>query len=281
MSNRSNLISASELHANLDDENLVIVDGSWHLPHANRDPYFEYASGHIAGARFFDIDEIADRTSGLPHTLPTNQHFANSVSAMGITNSSHIVVYDATGMFSAARVWWMFKSYGALNVQVLDGGLPAWKSAAFGVTDKMPSPIPAQFEANLNPDRIASLKQMREHVQNGTTQILDARGAGRFYGQEAEPRPGTRAGHMPGATNIPFASLLNGDGTFKSNEELKEHLTALGLKHEVPTVATCGSGVTAAIILLALELIGKGDAQLYDGSWAEWGSLKDTPVESD
>ncbi|MCZ4273530.1 3-mercaptopyruvate sulfurtransferase [Maritalea porphyrae] len=281
MSNRPILIRANELHAKLNDPNLAIVDGSWHLPNANRDPFFEYTSGHIEGAHFFDIDEIADRSSGLPHTLPTNEHFANCVGAMGISNSDEIVVYDAAGMFSAARVWWMLKSYGAQNVRVLDGGLPAWKSAGFAVTDKKPSPNRVEFVAQLNKDQTVPLPQMREFVKAGESQILDARGAGRFFGQEAEPRAGTRSGHMPGATNVPFSTLLNDDGTFKSNEELSVLFSNQGLDLSAPTIATCGSGVTAAIILLALELIGKTDARLYDGSWAEWGSLSDTPVEID
>jgi len=281
MPNRSILISASELNAKLGDPNLVIIDGSWHLPNANRDAHAEYESGHIKGAHFFDIDEIADHTSGLPHTVPTPEHFANSVGAMGISNTSEIVAYDTAGMFSAARVWWMFKNFGATNVRVLDGGLPIWKNAGFGVTDKKPTSAIAEFEAVLNKDRIVPLAQMRQHVDAGDSQILDARGAGRFSGKDTEPRAGMRAGHMPGATNVPYSTLLNTDGTFKPNDALKAHFTNLGVDLSGPTIATCGSGVTAAIILLALELIGKQDARLYDGSWAEWDSLDDTPIEKD
>lgn len=279
MTNRSILISASDLHSKLQDKNLIVIDGSWHLPNANRDAKAEYVSGHIEGAQFFDIDAISDQSSGLPHTIPTPDQFASAVGEMGISINSQIVVYDTAGMFSAARVWWMFKIFGAKNVRVLDGGMPAWKSAGFEVTDKKPSPNVAQFKTSLDATRIVSLAEMRQRVKNNDAQILDARGAARFLGQAAEPRAGMRAGHMPGATNIPYSTLLHANGTFKSKAELRALFAAQDINLEGSTITTCGSGVTAAIILLALELIGKTDTRLYDGSWAEWGSLADTPIE--
>lgn len=281
MSNRSILITASQLHAEIDNPDLRVIDGSWHLPNANRDAYAEYESGHIQGAQFFDIDAIADKDSGLPHTLPSASDFAQAVSAMGVSNTNEIVVYDTAGMFSAARVWWMFKIYGAQNIRVLDGGLPAWKAAGYGVTDKRRPPEPSAFSAEKDHSRIVALEEMRQRVDTADVQILDARGAGRFSGQEAEPRPGMRAGHMPGAINIPYSTLLNADGTFKPNSELEKHFTNENVDPTKPTITTCGSGVTASIILLALELLGHTNTQLYDGSWAEWGSLGDTPIEKD
>ena len=280
MLKRQLLISADELHHELGRDNLVIVDGSWHLPKANRNGLAEYDAEHIAGAQFFDIDTVADQTSGLPHTIPPADLFASAVCAMGISNETGIVVYDAAGMFSAARVWWMFKAFGAKTVRVLDGGLPAWKSAGFEVTDKKREPNLTQFIPNFDPSRVVPLSEMREAVDKRNTQVLDARGAGRFAGTDPEPRQGMRAGHMPGATNIPYSSLLNGDGTFKSNQDLQAVFSDQNIDLQQPTITTCGSGVTASIILLALALMGKNDARLYDGSWAEWGSLPDTPVEN-
>jgi len=279
MSNRSILITPTQLQPMLNDPAVVVVDGSWHLPNANRYAQLEYEAGHIHGAHFFDIDEIADKASGLPHTLPSNEQFAKAVGEMGISNDTPIVVYDAAGMFSAARVWWMLKSYGATNIRVLDGGLPAWQGAGFEVTSEKSATRKTKFVAQLSDTKTVSLSQMRDHVDAGDRQILDARGAGRFGGQEAEPRPGMQAGHMPGAINIPFPTLLNKDGTFRSTEELKTHFAGSSVKLDGPIITTCGSGVTASIILLALALIGKNDAQLFDGSWAQWGSLLDTPIE--
>lgn len=281
MSNRSILITANQLHAELGRANLRIIDGSWHLPNANRDASAEFESGHIQGAQYFNIDVIADTSSGLPHTLPSANQFAQAVSEMGISNSDRIVIYDTAGMFSAARVWWMFKIFGAKNIRVLDGGLPAWKAAGYGVTDRKFNPAPSAFEAEKDSERIVALDEMRQRVAAGDGQILDARGPGRFTGQEAEPRPGVRAGHMPGATNIPYSSLLNADGTFKSNAELQKVFEDAQVDPSQPIITTCGSGVTASIILLALELLGYTNSRLYDGSWAEWGSLVDTPVEKD
>ncbi|MGJ8527167.1 3-mercaptopyruvate sulfurtransferase [Maritalea sp.] len=279
MLNQQLLISADQLHREMGSNDLVIVDGSWHLPNANRDARAEYESGHISGAQFFNIDTIADQNSGLPHTMPSPETFALAVGAMGISNNSNIVVYDATGMFSAARVWLMFKLFGAQNVRVLNGGLPAWKSAGFAVTDKKRAADPAQFIPEFDASSVVLVDEMRKTVDAGSAQVLDARGAGRFAGTDPEPREGMRAGHMPGATNVPFSSLLNEDGTFKSSDELKTMFADKHIDLGKPITTTCGSGVTASIILLALELIGKTDARLYDGSWAEWGSLSDTPIE--
>lgn len=275
------LITANELNNQRKDPNLVIIDGSWHLPQTKRNGFSEYRERHIPGAHFFDIDEIADKTTNLPHSLPSAEHFADAVGKMGATQESEIVIYDGAGMFSAARVWWMFVTFGAQNVRVLDGGLPAWLAAGYETTDAPSTSDTSRFEASFDTQKIVTLYEMREQVAANETQILDARGKARFLGTQAEPRPGMKSGHMPGAINVPFSSLLNGDGTFKPNNELERQLEKLQVKVDKDTIVTCGSGVTAAIVLFALQLIGKTDTRLYDGSWAEWGSLDDTPVETD
>ena len=274
------LCRADELNSLLDDPNIRIVDGSWHLPNANRDALTEYHKEHIPGAVFFDIDAASDPNSGLPHTMPDAATFSAYAGSLGITEEHQIIVYDTAGLFSAARVWWMFRQFGATNVRVLDGGLPAWKKAGFATTSDVEEIASVEFNASA-PRDIVGLSAMRSHVDAGEVQILDARGAGRFSGKEAEPRPGMRAGHMPNATNVPFTALLNDDGTVKSTDDLKALFAEKQVDDTAPIVTSCGSGVTAAIIVLALELIGYRNAQLYDGSWSEWGSLKDTPIEVD
>ena len=274
------LCRADELNSLLDDPNTRIVDGSWHLPNANRDALAEYQKEHIPGAVFFDIDAASDPNSGLPHTMPDAATFSAYAGSLGISDNHQIIVYDTAGLFSAARVWWMFRQFGATNVRVLDGGLPAWKNAGLPTTSDVQEIASVEFNASA-PRDFVGLSAMRSHVDLGEVQILDARGAGRFSGKEAEPRPGMRAGHMPNATNVPFTALLNDDGTVKSTDNLKALFAEKQVDETAPIVTSCGSGVTAAIIVLALELIGYRNAQLYDGSWSEWGSLKDTPIEVD
>ena len=274
------LCRADMLNSLLDDPNTRIVDGSWHLPNANRDALAEYQKEHIPGAVFFDIDAASDPNSGLPRTMPDAATFSAYAGGLGISDNHQIIVYDTAGLFSAARVWWMFRQFGATNVRVLDGGLPAWKNAGLPTTFDVQKIASVEFNASA-PRDFVGLSAMRSHVDLGEVQILDARGAGRFSGKEAEPRPGMRAGHMPNATNVPFTALLNDDGTVKSTDNLKALFAEKQVDETAPIVTSCGSGVTAAIIVLALELIGYRNAQLYDGSWSEWGSLKDTPIEVD
>jgi len=281
MSDRNDLISVDQLKQKIGNENLVILDGTWHMPNANRNAVEEYNSDHIEGALHFDINAVADQNSGQPHTMPNADLFETSVRAMGVTNQSEIVIYDVAGMFAAARVWWMFKSFGAKNVKLLDGGLPAWKAAGNETTDMKTNTIVGDFVAKFEKGSVTSLADMREQVASGSHQVLDARGAGRFAGSDPEPRAGMRAGHMPGATNVPFPSLLNEDGTFRSNEELSTLFSSKLSAEGKDITASCGSGVTAAIILFSLNLIGITNTSLYDGSWSEWGSLQDTPIVTD
>jgi len=274
------LVETDWLAARLDAPDLVILDGSWHLPTAGRDPRAEYGQEHIPGALFFDIDEISDETSSLPHMLPSTVKFASRMKQMGVGDGMRIVVYDSVGMFSAARVWWMFRVMGHEDVAVLNGGLPKWKAEARPVTAEPPAPrSPRHFTPRFNASLVRDFDDMKRLVASGTGQIADARGPGRFAGAEPEPRPGLRSGHMPGARNVPYSRLLNPDGTLKPVTELRQTFTNAGLDPAAPVVTTCGSGVSAAILSLALAVMGQPDAGLYDGSWSEWGQESaGTPV---
>lgn len=254
-----------------------IVDASWYLPAQNRNGALEYSEGHVPGAVFYDQDAIADRSSPLPHTLPSPEIFAEAAGRLGIAETDTIVVYDGVGFFSAPRVWWLFRLFGATNVYVMDGGLARWKAEGRPLTADLSEPRPAVFTPRLDAARVTDLAEMKSLVAAGTTQIADARGAARFTAEEAEPRPGLRSGHMPGAKNLP-SSLFSDNGNFKSLDDLRNLFAEKGIDLARPVVTTCGSGVTAAIITLALESLGHTDNTLYDGSWTEWGSQPDTPV---
>ncbi|MBD8555792.1 3-mercaptopyruvate sulfurtransferase [Rhizobium sp. CFBP 8762] len=271
------IVSADWLQERLTDQTVKIVDASWYLPQHNRNGKAEYEAGHIPGAVFFDQDEIADHTSGLPHTVPSPDVFAAHVGQMGISIDASIVVYDGPGLFSSARVWWLFRVMGATKVYVLDGGLDGWKAEGRPLTNEPTEPQATIFAPVFNADAITTFGEMRSTVETGSAQIADARGAGRFTGAEAEPRAGMRSGHMPGAKNLPIAALAE-NGRLKSIEALHETLLAAGIDLDRPVVTSCGSGVTAAVITLALQSVGHADNTLYDGSWAEWGSRDDTPV---
>lgn len=271
------VVSRDWLKERLGKPGLAIVDGSWYLPAAKRDGRAEYEAAHIAGAVFFDQDVIADLHSGLPHTLPSPALFAQNVGSMGITANETVVVYDGPGMFSAPRVWWMFHIMGVKNVFVLDGGLDGWKKAGFPVTDKVTKIAPSLFTPHFNAGAVVSFDEMRDVVAHNRAQIADARGAGRFTGAETEPRAGMRSGHMPGARNLPATSLSH-DGELKDLDSLRQLFEAAGVDLEKPVVTSCGSGVTASVIMLALASLGHKDNRLYDGSWSEWGSRPDTPV---
>ena len=272
------VVSFDWLQQRLCETNLRIVDASWYLPAQNRDAKTEFAAARIPGAVYFDIDAIADQTSGLPHTLPSAEQFSAAVGAMGISETDTIVVYDAPGMFSAPRVWWMFRTFGAKNVFVLDGGFDKWKTEGRPTETSEISKIKAViFKPLLNQGAIANFDEMMRIVETGDTQIADARGAGRFEGRDPEPRAGMRSGHMPGARNVPFSALSEG-GRLKPLPALKLVLEAAGVDLERPIVTSCGSGVTAAVITLALQSLGHHDNKLYDGSWSEWGGRDDTSV---
>lgn len=271
------VVDADWLQENLHRPGLSIVDASWYLPVQKRDARAEYEAGHIPGAVFFDQDKVVAPGADLPHTLPDAAVFAQHAGAMGITSDDTIVVYDGPGIFSAPRVWWMFRIMGAAEVFVLDGGIDGWKAAGRPVTTEATRIAPCVFHADFDDRRLATLDQMRSIVASGSAQIADARPPGRFAGTDPEPRTGVRSGHMPGARSVPAMSLSQ-DGRLLSVEELREKLVAAGIDLDKPVVTSCGSGITAAVVTLALESVGHGDNRLYDGSWTEWGSLTDTPV---
>lgn len=274
------LVSFHWLANRLGTHGMSIVDASWYLPAMERDQKAEFAESRIPGAVFFDQDAIVDPDSPLPHALPPATVFADKVGALGVSETDTIVVYDGPGFFSAPRVWWMFRHFGAEKVYLLDGGFDAWKAGDLPVETGEPTEKPARsFSATENPGGVASLEEMRRIVESGARQIADARPAGRFTGEVPEPREGMRSGHMPGARNVPVTSLAEG-GKMKSPKALRQVLESSGLDISKPVVTTCGSGVTAAAIAFALTSLGHEDVKLYDGSWAEWSTRSDTPVET-
>lgn len=256
---------------------LSIVDASWYLPDQKRDARAEYELSHIPGAVFFDHDRIVDPKSTLPHTLPDAETFARHAGSMGISADDTIVVYDGPGLFSAPRAWWMFRTMGVDQVYILEGGFDRWKAADGPVTDEPTRIAPNFFNVDFDAARVASLEDMRGIVAGGEAQIADARPAGRFAGTVPEPRPGIRGGHMPGAKSLP-ASTLTADGKLLPADKLRARFEEAGIDLDSPVVTSCGSGITAAIITLALETLGHSSNRLYDGSWTEWGGRSDTPV---
>ncbi len=256
------------------------MDGTWHMPHLKRDPRAEFEAAHVPGAVFFDIDAIADRTTTLPHMLPTAEQFGAAVGALGIGNGDRVVVYDVRGVVSAARVWWTFRAFGHDAIAVLDGGLRAWRAEGRPVESGPGRPTPRPFTARRRPELVRDVEAMRANIGTRAAQVLDARSAGRFAGTEPEPRAGLRGGHIPGSLNLPYETLYRPDGTLKPPDELRGAVTAAGIDLGRPVVTTCGSGVTASVLALALYLIGRHDVAVYDGSWSEWGSRSDTPVET-
>lgn len=273
---RSPLITTDELAALLDDPRLRIIDASWHLD--GRDARADFEATRIPGAVHFDLEAVSDHDSPLPHMLPTPEAFAAAAGALGIAETDMIVVYDTVGLFSAPRVWWTFRLMGARDVRVLDGGLPKWLAEG-RLVDRSPpvAPVPAVFRASRRSSDVADLPTVLGAL-TGEAQIVDARPAPRFRGEAAEPRPGLRSGHMPGALNLPFKTLLSDDGVLLRGEALSARFAEAGVDLDQPIITSCGSGVSAAILTLALAELGR-DSAVYDGSWAEWGGRDDTPVE--
>jgi thiosulfate/3-mercaptopyruvate sulfurtransferase len=267
-----NLVSTAWLAG---QRNVAVLDASWHLPATGRNAKQEFLDGHIPGARFFDIDAISDTETTLPHMLPKPKKFAACMGKLGIGNDIMVVAYDAAGLFSAARAWWMFKVFGHDKVAVLDGGLPKWKADGRPLDSGAPAaPAARIFTGRYNAAMVKSLAD----VAAGNAQIADARSPSRFAGAEPEPRPGVRPGHMPGAANVHYAKLLNSDFTLKPKPDLAALFAAAGIDTGKPVITSCGSGVTAAILSLALTELGAKSHALYDGSWAEWGAAEGAKV---
>jgi thiosulfate/3-mercaptopyruvate sulfurtransferase len=266
------------LAAHLKDPDIRILDASWYLPDMNRDARAEYDNAHIPGARFFDIDEMSDHRSKMPHMAPPPEKFISRMRAMGIGDGHQMVVYDGAGLFSAARVWWLFRLMGKSDVAVLNGGLPKWQAEGREIEDMPPVIRDRHMTVQRQAHMVKDVTQVAAASKLGDHEILDARSAARFRGEQAEPRAGLRSGHIPNSKNIPFGTLLNRDGTMKSVEALKAVFEAEGVNLDKPVITTCGSGVTAAVINLALERVGQRNHSLYDGSWAEWGMYGDLKV---
>ena len=267
-----NLVSTEWLAERLGDPEIVPVDGSWYLPDAGRDGAAEFRERHIPGAAFFDINAVADLSSDLPHMLPTPEVFSEAAGALGIASGSTVVAYDGAGLFAAARVWWTFRVMGAAKVYVLDGGFPKWLAEGRPVEAGASRRRPARFEARFDQTAVKSADDVAEAIAAKSAQVLDARSAARFRGEAPEPRPGLASGHIPGALNLPVQEVIGAEGRLRGEDELRAAFRAAGVDLGQPVVTTCGSGVTAAILALALEGVGARAAGLYDGSWAEWGA---------
>lgn len=274
------LVSTDWLARRLDDPAVRLVDASWHMPAENRSGEAEFRERHIPGAVFFDIDAIADRASDLPHMLPSPEAFAEAAGRLGLPREAKVVVYEAPGAISAGRVWWTLRAMGYPDVAVLDGGLKKWLAEGRPVASGEAAPAPAKVEPRFDAALVRDLEAVRAALASKDEQLVDARPAARFRGDAPEPRAGLRGGHMPGAANLPWSTLVNPDGTVKSAEEIRAAFSAAGLDLSRPIVATCGSGVTAAFLALALARLGLSRVPVYDGSWSEWGARPDTPVET-
>ena len=274
------LVSTDWLAERLNAPDVRILDGTTYLPTEGKDGRSIYEQEHIPGARFFDIDDIADDHSPLPHMMPPVEKFVSRIRRMGIGDGHRVVIYDQKGIYSAARVWWMFRVFGHEDVAVLDGGLPKWKAEGNAITDEPVDPRERHFTGRRNGSMVRDVTQMARAVKLGDEQIVDARAAGRFRGEAPEPRQGLRAGHIPGSLNVPFTTLLNDDQTMKSEAELRAVFEEAGVDLTKPIVTTCGSGVTACVLSLALARLGHGRNAVYDGSWVEWGAYGDLEVET-
>jgi thiosulfate/3-mercaptopyruvate sulfurtransferase len=275
------IVETDWLASHLDAPDLVVFDASWHLPTAGRDPKAEHLEAHIPGALFFDIDDLSDEKSALPHMLPSTVKFASRMKKMGVGDGIRIVVYDTEGLFSAARAWWTFRAMGHDDVAVLNGGLKKWRAEGRPLEDGPPRRRPeCHYTPLMNASLVRDLDDVKQTLARKSAQIVDARPAGRFAGSDPEPRPGLRGGHMPGARNVPSQSLISEDGTLRSRAELAKIFADAGIDPTQPVITTCGSGVTASLLSLALAVLGQTNAAVYDGSWAEWGADESLPIET-
>jgi thiosulfate/3-mercaptopyruvate sulfurtransferase len=275
------LVSTEWLAEHLEAPDVHVVDASWYLPAMQRDAKAEYAEAHIPGAVYFDIDEIADTDNPLPHMLPSPEKFSSRVRRLGLGDGVRIVVYDGMGLFSAARVWWMFRYFGHEDVAVLDGGLPKWRAEGRPLESLDPMPRDRHFTARVNGLLVRDFDQVKANIDSSREQVLDARSAGRFTGSEPEPRAELRGGRIPGSLNLPFNELVDPDtGTMKPADELRRAYEAAGVDFNRPVITSCGSGVTASALTLGLYLLGHRDVAVYDGSWTEWGGRDDAPIET-
>jgi len=274
---RSPLTTPQWLDEHLEDAGLAVIDASWYLPTEGRKPQAEYLAEHIPGAVFFDIDAIADRSTSLPHMLPTAEAFSAAMGELGLSEDLRYVVYDSAGLFSAPRVWWTLRVFGVEDVTVLAGGLPRWKAERRRLESGVVRREPRTFVARLDSDAVASLATVARALETGSAQVVDARSAARFSGEAPEPRPGLPSGHMPGSLNLHYERLLD-NGELRSPQELANAFEQAGIDLDKPVITSCGSGVTAAILALAAQSVGHPVAALYDGSWTEWASRPGAPV---
>ena len=275
------LVTTDWLAQNRKDPTVRIVDASWYLPTMDRSGRTEYDVAHIPGAVFWDIDEIAAPDNPLPHMFPTAEVFENHMAALGIGNETNVVIYDGMGLFTAARPWWMLRAFGHNRVAILDGGLPKWIAEGQPVTDRPAPNRTASYAASFRPEMVRNLDDVLDNLNSKSEQILDARSAGRFAGAEPEPRPNCRPGHIPDSHNLPYDHLIDPQSkTVLPAHCLKGRFSGAGINMDKPVVTSCGSGVTACVLALGLHLLGKDDVAIYDGSWSEWGTQPDTPVET-